>query len=763
MLKLLIILILLSATTCVIYNVTPDDTTCHHCHNLQHYLLNATKYFTSNTQLLFLPGLHHLHTNLIIQNVHNISLIGSTTNGTTPDTVIQCNSSVGIVMNNITSLIMKNMIFKNCTTGYDILTETHIAILITWCSFVQLHSIQTNYTNTSSIKGINTFGDLTLVNLTCDSIILHYNKTAETLNYQIVVIIDNFHFAKNSKRYGIVVSKFKECYTNITLQLTNLHVNTSNNAFYKPILYFSTVTLNHDKVFITNSYFQGTTLHEEQASPFYIYTYPYTSLYFNNCSFQYPLHAAGIITIRNGSYMEINQCNFSGKGTQTFFALINAGNCSNVAINNSNFFSNAVQLLKIQQKYNHNNTQTIIQNTTFSSNLIEKRSLIHITNTTLVLKDKIVFKRNIGEKDYFIDHKTIFELHNSSISAHGYIEFSENNLGSIIYHICQRELDCFVFSVLGRAVINITSNLINTYFIAEFPKHSSKKIIHPVCYFQYFNVRHYRFHTVEKNKSIVIQNNKYKGLTLEHKTPYADSQLHITHCYWLPQSAFNGIIPTDINKQYVRITNNSRQLPKPVQNKTLCYCTNEQHFDCYREDLGFVYPGQTLTIPLHYHHYFVFTVEVIAETITNITYLSSCIVHDAKQNKQLIKSNCTKLNYTIAFPNDNWCELFLTISHVTPVYYNKFYIRQLPCPLGFKKTDGTCQCYPSFIMYGITKCDIDTQTILRPANTWIFENSYYIFHFIIVYHIHFISTYPLLIHNVSLTDLVYCVDNVNMV
>ena len=83
MFKLLIILILLSATTCVIYNVTPDDTTCHHCHNLQHYLLNTTKYFTSNTQLLFLPGLHHLHTNLIIQNVHNISLIGSTTNGTT--------------------------------------------------------------------------------------------------------------------------------------------------------------------------------------------------------------------------------------------------------------------------------------------------------------------------------------------------------------------------------------------------------------------------------------------------------------------------------------------------------------------------------------------------------------------------------------------------------------------------------------------------------------------------------------------------------
>ena len=119
MYSLLLLSSLLHITTCTVYTVTPDDhyypnTTCHHCHNLQHYLLNVTKYFTSNTQLLFLPGLHHLHTDLIIQNVHNISLIGSTANGTTLDTVIQCNSLYGIVMTNITNLTMKNMVVKDC-------------------------------------------------------------------------------------------------------------------------------------------------------------------------------------------------------------------------------------------------------------------------------------------------------------------------------------------------------------------------------------------------------------------------------------------------------------------------------------------------------------------------------------------------------------------------------------------------------------------------------------------------------------------------
>ena len=108
MYSLLLLLSLLHITTCTVYTVTPDDhyypnTTCHHYHNLQHYLLNITKYFTSNTQLLFLPGLHHLHTDLIIPNVYNISLIGSTANGTS-NTFIQlqnCTKCVSLI--NITN------------------------------------------------------------------------------------------------------------------------------------------------------------------------------------------------------------------------------------------------------------------------------------------------------------------------------------------------------------------------------------------------------------------------------------------------------------------------------------------------------------------------------------------------------------------------------------------------------------------------------------------------------------------------------------
>ena len=131
----LLLLSLLHTTTSTVYTVTPDDpnTTCHHCHNLQHYLLNATKYFTSNTQLLFLPGIHHLHTDLIIQNVNNISLVGSTSNAT-KDVVIQC-SSVGVVMVDITNLTINNLIIKEIVIFLIILQNINTYTFGKWNLF----------------------------------------------------------------------------------------------------------------------------------------------------------------------------------------------------------------------------------------------------------------------------------------------------------------------------------------------------------------------------------------------------------------------------------------------------------------------------------------------------------------------------------------------------------------------------------------------------------------------------------------------------
>ena len=64
--------------------------------------------------------------------------------------------------------------------------------------------------------------------------------------------------------------------------------------------------------------------------------------------------------------------------------------------------------------------------------------------------------------------------------------------------------------------------------------------------------------------------------------------------------------------------------------------------------------------------------------------------------------------------------------HHTDIYY----ITQLPCPTGFIKNKGVCQCDLSINEYNI-KCDINDQTILRPANSWITattHNNSYTYH-----------------------------------
>ncbi|XP_065886784.1 uncharacterized protein [Dysidea avara] len=203
MYKLLPVSVLLHIVTGSVYTVIPDDhyyrnnTTCHHCHNLQHYLLNTTKYFNSNTQLLFLPGLHHLNTDLIVQNAHNISLIGSTTNGTTPDTVIQCNSSdgivlasAGIVMIETSNITLRNIVINNCKIRENHETEMNSLLYLKYvylvecpslflqdCYDVHIHNVVINSTleNTIGLSANNVLGEFSLVRVKSIRVSISYD------------------------------------------------------------------------------------------------------------------------------------------------------------------------------------------------------------------------------------------------------------------------------------------------------------------------------------------------------------------------------------------------------------------------------------------------------------------------------------------------------------------------------------------------------------------------------------------------------------
>ena len=64
------------------------------------------------------------------------------------------------------------------------------------------------------------------------------------------------------------------------------------------------------------------------------------------------------------------------------------------------------------------------------------------------------------------------------------------------------------------------------------------------------------------------------------------------------------------------------------------------------------------------------------------------------------------------------CELFLTITPYLYRVYEAFYVRLLPCPVGFTLRNGICDCDP-LLPPDIDTCYIEQSVIRRPVTRWI--------------------------------------------
>ena len=712
-------------TSSTVYNVISDDSIsgCHHCLNLQHYLSNVTKH--SNTQLHFLPGLHHLPTDLIIQNVHNISLIGSTANGATPDTVIQCVSSVGIVMTNVTNLTIRNMVIKNCEKQ----DSPRASVFIKECHFVTLHSVHIYHDRVViSLLGFNVLGNSYFHEITCQEMRLYYNETTvKAQNHNI--LIDSFHVTNHFKsEYGIYLNMSQYSYE-ITLQVVNTTIEQLRRSSL--LWAISNSSASQNRVFIYKCRFHNS----NDKTVWYLFYLENVTVNFNDCQIYYNTFSKCQALVKSVSCGNVTFINFDLKDNRLYenifpskkTALIQIMGISDVTIKHCQIYNSKTKVLDTSD------TTVVIENTTFFLIKTAYKSTLQLQNTDLLLKGPIVFHKNRH------NFGTVIKLYHSIITVHGYIEFSKNHAFSIVTFSC-RGISCSMMKVLDNTTILIASNGLFTYFTdaMKFLTYRGAKFLYPQCFFQYFSTINLDDYINAGNFTILIKYNRFKNLSLIHNLYSLASlvdkdfakmleilamspdvlfpfSMATTHCYWLPQSAFNTAIPLDVNKQYIKYTNNSKLLHMNDE-KTLCYCQDRKHYDCFKDELNSLYPGQTLTVSFYANVNHTLNNEIITELQT---YDTACTVLNAKQNIQFIGKNCTTVEYAITFPTNNWCELLLRSQQT----YNIYYIRELPCPLGFVKIDGICQCYPSFRQFGFTDCDIDTQAVLRPSKGWISCNS----------------------------------------
>lgn len=111
----LFVVLLLHVTIAAVFHVTPDDYNCTSNNScLDHYLKNASKYFTSHSQLVFPQGHYRLNDDIVIQNVSNFSLIGKRS-ARVISTIVTCSSSSHIAVINSSNVVITNMVIKNCT------------------------------------------------------------------------------------------------------------------------------------------------------------------------------------------------------------------------------------------------------------------------------------------------------------------------------------------------------------------------------------------------------------------------------------------------------------------------------------------------------------------------------------------------------------------------------------------------------------------------------------------------------------------------
>ena len=244
---LLITILSFHTTSPTVYYVVPDDhyTTNNNTYTLQHYLNNISKYFTSHTRLHFLPGQYYLNTDLIIQHVSNLSLIGNRTNEVI-NSVIKCTSPAGIVVVGSSNIVIANIVMNECGNEYNqSFTNSNVTSLLVFNStsinILYFHSL--THTSQAGLAFINILQNLSLFNILAPNVTIYYYELHTQQQGLIHVYVSFLKIYILSNSFTAMVLKLQNTSINInfTVMFSNftngpvLHITSNNCSGYSLI------------------------------------------------------------------------------------------------------------------------------------------------------------------------------------------------------------------------------------------------------------------------------------------------------------------------------------------------------------------------------------------------------------------------------------------------------------------------------------------------------------------------------------------------
>ena len=400
------------------------------------------------------------------------------------------------------------------------------------------------------------------------------------------------------------------------------------------------------------------------------------------------------------------------------FALI----ITNIKFVRCQFINNSNELLLIENRAPALKGKVVLKSLNITHNVQPRKQP---ENNLIIINTMNVYITGIFNVTKNKCQLSIIQFELCDIMFTGRIIFSKNRCTQVIL------LDTYI-KVMEYTNITFSKNLYYNNLIAienAVDYHQP----YPFCFFQYITLnstmtqkellthyfidftQNYRYpnyaHVINLNGTKLYSKNTTSSLLFCH---------YMSHCRWLPHGAFYGNNSETINQQIVKINDHSYC----NYHKHICHCYQNKEINCSNDILGTVYPGQTLQTRF---------CNMYDKGISTITYAevnninlpnSTCKIAHQSQLINIIGNHSNTVNYTIisSIPDNNRCELFLTATPFLNQIYDVFYVKLLPCPVGFTLKDGKCNCDP-ILPSSIDKCYIDYSTIRRPANTWIIAYS----------------------------------------
>ena len=762
-----------------VYYVTPDDdqsdinNDCpidHECRTLQYYLLNTSKYFTSNTQLHFLQGNFYINDDIVIDSLHNFSLVGSGVN----NTLIECSTPSLIVIINCTNTVIKNittgsqcgnLVKRNYNLFYirglarltkvknytaPLKMHTTIYIFNSYSTVVQSVLMQAHGMFIINGLGNTTLTDIVLHN--CDLGILFFDykfATVQNNNNHILRIV-NFKYHEEFLKQTTVAKRLR--YT-IMVEFSNKYntqvcIEDTVFQFLERIelIGISFLICNEDILLVTIKRCQflnnsGVSQGSGMITVLYLYlehdnidsrsflSNIYTvqildSNFINNTAYQEPAVVINLdlfFPYDKTSHFIMSNCIFKMNSNFLIIKTFSFFDAASEGIFSQYFAQCPISLfakVELVESWIFLPYTITVHNSVFIQTGSGKdMPAIYCNSVALNLNGPLVFKNFKSKTD------SIIVVKETNVTIHGYVEFFNNSAVSLLSQI---EINSVQFK--ENLILNISTNkfyaeIFSTYWTKN-AFNISVFLQNPyfMCLFQYISDRgnlDHQFLTGEPiNFSVNIHKTEARSL----------SNLHVTHCKWQPNSAFKTTDPLFVNQHFISDFDKWNDIVNVQTKNALCSCSDNNNVSCTIDILGPIYPGENaiFSLALTDNKQLQNTTESVPIILETFNYSPlQCTIPTSSTQQNVSSHGCSNVSYTLLSPSNIMCELLLkqgdTTIYGAKASYSKFYVKLLPCPPGFMFIQIRCQCDPVLTVNEYVKdCDINDQTVLRSPNSWIF-------------------------------------------